>query len=213
MKPNSISLDPRVIGGKASYQILIGSIVPRPIALVSTQSPEGLGNLAPFSFFNGVASNPPAVMISVARNSDGSKKDTLKNIESNGEFVVNSVGEWMIEAVNQCSAQYPYGIDELSQVGLTALSSERIKPVRVAESLIHFECRALHHYEVGDGSEGSATIVIGEVLLFHVSSSVYREGKILLEPLHAISRLAGKSYGKISEVFDLPRPKLIKPSP
>ncbi len=213
MKPNSISLDPRVIGGKASYQILIGSIVPRPIALVSTQSPEGLGNLAPFSFFNGVASNPPAVMISVARNSDGSKKDTLKNIEANGEFVVNSVGEWMIDAVNQCSAQYPYGVDELSQVGLTALSSERIKPVRVAESLIHFECRALHHYEVGDGSEGSATIVIGEVLLFHVSSSVYREGKILLEPLHAISRLAGKSYGKISEVFDLPRPKLIKPSP
>jgi len=205
---NLITLDPKVIGTKASYQLIIGSIVPRPIAFVSTQSPEGTGNIAPFSFFNGVSSNPPAVVISVARNSDGSKKDTLVNIEKNGEFVVNSVGEWMIDAVNQCSAQYPYGVDELQQVGLSPLPSERVKPTRVAESLIHFECRALHLYEVGDGSEGSSTVVIGEILLFHFDSTVYREGKILLEPLRAVSRLAGKSYGKISGVFDLPRPQL-----
>jgi flavin reductase (DIM6/NTAB) family NADH-FMN oxidoreductase RutF len=174
-----------------------------------------MGNLAPFSFFNGVSSNPPAVMISAARNSNGTKKDTLINIESTQEFVVNSVGDWMIEAVNQCSAQYPYGVNEMSQVGLTAVPSARVKPPRVAESLVHFECRVLHTYEIGDGSEGSSTVILGEVLLFHVDSTVYQEGKILLEPLHAVSRLAGKSYGKISEVFDLPRPQLvpaIKPS-
>ncbi len=211
-KKTSITLDPKTIGNKAAYQLIIGSIVPRPIAFVSTQNAEGIGNLAPFSFFSGVSSHPPALMISVARNSDGSKKDTLRNIESTGELVVNSVGEWMIEAVNQCSAQYPFGVDEMGQVGLTPLRSERVKPFRVAESLIHLECRMMHIYEIGDGSEGSATVVIAEIILFHIDSTVYREGKILLEPLRAISRLAGKSYGKISGVFDLPRPKL-PPSP
>lgn len=208
-----LTLDPKIIGSKASYQLLIGSIVPRPIAFVSTCSSEGKGNAAPFSFFNGVSSRPPAVMFSVARNSDGSKKDTLKNIELTGEFVVNSVGDWMIEAVNQCSAQYPYGVDELSQVGLTPLPSVQVKPCRVAESLVHFECRLLHQVEVGDGREGSATVVIGEIVLFHVHSKAYRDGKILLDPLHAVSRLAGKSYGKISDVFDLPRPQLSQKEP
>ncbi len=205
--PSPLVLDPKIIGTKAAYQLLIGSIVPRPIAMVSTQSSQGIGNLAPFSFFNGVSSNPPAIMISVARNSDGSKKDTLKNIETTKEFVVNSVGEWLVDAVDQTSAPHPHGIDEMKMAGLTALPSQRVKPMRIAEAMIHFECRAIHLYEIGDGTPGSSTIVIGEILLFHVDPSVYREGKILLEPLHAISRLAGKSYGRISEVFDPPPPQ------
>jgi len=105
-----ITPDPPQIGSKQTYKLMIGAIVPRPIAFISTMSPEGIGNLAPFSFFNGVSSNPPAVMIAITRKKGGEKKDTLRNIESTHQFVVNSVNEWMVEPMNQCSAEYPYGL-------------------------------------------------------------------------------------------------------
>jgi flavin reductase (DIM6/NTAB) family NADH-FMN oxidoreductase RutF len=203
-----LSLDPVAIGSKATYKLMVGAIVPRPIAFVSTINSEGIGNLAPFSFFNGVSSHPPALMIAITRNSDGTKKDTLRNIESTREFVVNSVGEPIIDAVNQCSANYPFGVDEMVRVGLTPLPSHLVRPSRVAESLIHFECRLYQQLEIGDGTEGSSTLIIGQIVMIHVASKAYQDGKILFEPLQAISRLGGLNYGKTSEAFSLPRPKL-----
>ncbi len=202
-----ISLDPQQIGTTSTYKLLIGAIVPRPIAFVSTVSPEGKGNLAPFSFFNGVSSNPPAVMIAITRKKNGEKKDTLLNIEATRQFVVNIVSEGIVEPMNQCSAEYPYGVDEMLKVGLTPLPSEKVKPARVKESAIHFECELYNTLEVGDGSEGSSTIVIGKILQVHVRAEVYQDGKILIDELKPISRLGGPSYGKTTDIFNLPRPK------
>jgi flavin reductase (DIM6/NTAB) family NADH-FMN oxidoreductase RutF len=203
-----LTFDPTKIGQKATYKLLIGSIVPRPIAFISTISSEGLGNLAPFSFFNGVSSNPPAVMIAITRKSNGEKKDTLRNIESTREFVINTVSDWIVGPMNHCSADYPYGVDEMEKVGLTPVASQKVRPPRVQESPIQFECELYNTMEVGDGSEGSSTIVVGKIVCVHVSERVYDNGKIKIEELQPISRLGGLSYGRVSGVFEIPRPKV-----
>lgn len=201
-----ITLDPHTLGQRATYKFLIGAIVPRPIAFISTLSPEGVGNLAPFSFFNGVSSNPPAIMVAITRKKNGEKKDTLRNIEATGEFVINSVSQWMVGPMNQCSAEYPYGVDEMKKVGLTPLASVSVKPPRVREASIQMECRLYKTLEVGDGSEGSSTIVVGTLAVVHVDSRAYVDGKILIESLEPVARLGGTSYGRTSGIYDLPRP-------
>jgi flavin reductase (DIM6/NTAB) family NADH-FMN oxidoreductase RutF len=201
-----LTLDPLELGQKGIYKFLIGAIVPRPIAFISTCNSEGIGNLAPFSFFNGVSSNPPAIMVAITRKKGGAKKDTLRNIETNGEFVVNSVNQWIVEAMNQCSAEYPYGVDEMHKVGLTPIPSHLIKPARVLESAIQMECKLYKTMEIGDGSEGSSTIIVGTIEKVHIDSAIYKDGKIQIEKLQPISRLAGASYGKTCEIFELPRP-------
>lgn len=203
-----VAIDPGQVPSTSMYKLLIGAVVPRPIAFVSTVDSNGVVNLAPFSFFNGVSSNPPAVMIAITRRNDGSKKDTLLNIEANGQFVVNTVSEWMAEPMNHCSGDFPYGVSELEKAGLTAIPSERVRPPRVSQSPIQFECELYGTMEVGDGSMGSSTIVVGRILLAHVHSSVYRDGRIDLDALKPLARLAGAAYGRTSGVFDLPRPKI-----
>ncbi len=200
-----VTLDPKQMEAKTIYKFMIGAIVPRPIAFISTLSPQRIGNLAPFSFFNGVSSNPPAVMIAITRKSNGDKKDTLLNIESTSEFVVNNVSEPIAKKMNQCSAEYPYGVDEMQKVGLTPLPSSLVRPSRVKESSVHLECKLYDTLEVGDGSEGSSTIVVGTIQMIHIDENVYQNGRILLEKLNPLCRLAGGSYGLVSEVFDLPR--------
>jgi len=203
-----VSLDPATIGASATYKLLIGGIVPRPIAFISTISPEGKGNLAPFSFFNGVASNPPSLMVAITRKPDGEKKDTLRNIEATGQFVVNTVADWMAEPMNQCSGEYPYGVNEMEIVGLTPIPSELVRPPRVKESPVHFECELYRLVEVGDGSVGSSVVVIGKIIRVHVHAPAYEAGRIKLTEIRPLSRLAGASYGLTSGVFDLPRPKV-----
>lgn len=203
-----LAINPAQISSTDIYKLLIGAVVPRPIAFVSTMNESGVGNLAPFSFFNGVSSNPPALMISIARQKNGSKKDTLLNIESTRQFVVNTVSEWLAEPMNQCSAAYPYGVDEMTKVGLTPIPSVCIKPMRVKEAAIQMECELYGSLEVGDGSEGSSTIVVGKILMIHVAKEIYRDGKILIEPLKPLARLAGASYGITGEIFDIPRPHI-----
>jgi flavin reductase (DIM6/NTAB) family NADH-FMN oxidoreductase RutF len=202
-----VSCDISQITAQDAYKLLIGSVVPRPIAFISTIGPDGIGNLAPFSFFNGVSSKPLCIMVSITRRADGSKKDSLLNIEANGEFVVNTVAEWMIEPVNHCAAEYPYGTDEMEKVGLTPLLSEKVKPKRVKESPIHLECRVHKLIEIGEGAGGS-TIVIGEVLIAHVHEKAYENGRINMDEIRPISRLAGDMYGLPPETFELKRPKL-----
>ncbi len=229
MKPfvevNSFTaVDPLSVPSSEIYRLMIGAIVPRPIAFVSSCSAAGIGNLAPFSFFNGVASNPPTLMVSITRKSDGSKKDTLRNIEATRQFVVNVVDEGMVEPMNQCSAEYPYGVDEMEKVGLLGVPSTRVKPLRVERSPVQFECELYNTMEVGDGSAGSATIVVGRIVWVHVRSDLLEQTashgqRIRIgaadspddksgASLKPLARLGGVSYGKLGEVFDLPRPKV-----
>lgn len=201
-------IDPSVLPAKEIYKLLIGAIVPRPIAFVSTVSASGVGNLAPFSFFNGISSNPPCLMISVSRKDDGSKKDTLRNIEETGQFVVNSANEWLIEPLVHCAGAYPYGVDEMSIVGLTPMPSVRVRPPRVRESAVQFECETYKTVEIGDGSPGSTTVIFGRILLAHAHSTVYKNGRIDFSAYRTIGRLGGFGYGRVLETFDIPIPKV-----
>lgn len=201
-----VELDPASMPVREVYKLLIGGIVPRPIAFVSTLSPSGVGNLAPFSFFNGVSSNPPCVVVSVARKEDGSKKDTLRNIEERKQFVVNSANEWLIEPLVHCAGAYPYGVDEMSLVGLTPEASTRVAPPRVKESALQLECELYDTLEIGDGSAGSTTLVVGKIVLAHIHSAIYKNGRIDMGGYKPIGRLGGASYGRIADIFDLPIP-------
>jgi len=202
----SISLDPKVLGTADSYKILIGSIVPRPIAWVSTVDSHGRTNLAPFSFFNGVSSNPPALMISIARKPDGSKKDTLNNVEKTGEFVVNIPSLPLAEKLNLTSKALPPDESEFDLAELTEVPSQKVKPPRVGETLIQMECTLLSTTEVGSGAAGSSTVIIGEVVQFHLDPSVYENGKINLSALQPFGRLAGADYCELGRVFRFERP-------
>jgi len=203
-----ISIDPKVIEPAAAYRILIGSIVPRPIAFVSTLNESGTVNVAPFSFFNGVSSRPMAVMFSIGFKPNGTKKDTLINIERSKEFVVNTVGEWMAEPMNFCSVDLPYGESELERAGLTAISSDIVSPPRVKEAPVHFECRLLSITQVGKAEAGASTVVIGEVVKCHIHSRAWNNGKVQLNEIKPVARLGGLSYSTVESYFDLERGRL-----
>jgi flavin reductase (DIM6/NTAB) family NADH-FMN oxidoreductase RutF len=207
-------IDPKGNDPKNIYKLLIGSIVPRPIAFVSTQSPEGAANLAPFSFFNGVSGNPPAVVFApLVRASDSRTKDTLRNIAATKEFVVNIVTEAIAEKMNLTSAEFPPEVNEFAESGLTPVPSQKVKPQRVKESPINMECKLLQMVPVGTGPLGG-TVVIGEVVLFHVADELFDNFRIDLRKLAPIGRLAGSSYCRVTDIFDLVRPKTgeIKPN-
>ena len=202
-----ITIDAERADLDSMYKLLIGAIVPRPIAFVSTISPEGRGNLAPFSFFNVVCVEPPCLMISVSPKGDGTPKDTLRNIEATREFVVNTVSEWIVAPMNQCGADYPYGVDEMEKVGLTPLASQKVGPMRVKESPVQMECVLERVVPLGEGGPGSGTLVIGRIVQMHVDARAYNDGKIALEAILPVARLAGADYSFTRDIFDLPRPQ------
>ena len=211
MPENKISINTKEISFQDRYKLLIGSIVPRPIGFISTVSPNGIYNLAPFSFFNGVCSEPMAVLFCpVVRASDGQEKDTLKNIKTTKEFVANIVSEEFAEKMNQCSAEYPYGVDEFKESGLTPVKSTVVKPPLVKEAKINMECKLLHLVEVGNKA-GGGTVVIGEVVYFHVGEEIYKDGKIILNKLKPVARLGGTDYARVTDIFSLPRPTVKVP--
>lgn len=204
------SYDFAAIPGALRYKLMIGAIVPRPIAFVSSISSAGVGNLAPFSFFNGVSSEPPCLVFSVTRKPGGDKKDTLRNIEQTRGFVVNTVSEWMVEPMNQTAADYPYGIDEMTKVGLTPLASERVRAPRVAEAAIQMECELEQTVEIGGTGPGSSTLVVGRIVMTHVREDILLPGdRIDIQALKPVARLAGASYALIGKVFDLERPQIL----
>ncbi|MEZ6124011.1 MAG: flavin reductase family protein [Planctomycetaceae bacterium] len=189
------------------YQHLIHCIVPRPIAWVSTVSESGITNVAPFSFFSGVGSRPPSLLFCPANNADGGPKDTLRNIESTGEFVVNIVPEFLAEPMNRSAAVLPPDESEFDVCGLTSLSGTRVRAPRVAESPVQFECEVLQILKIGDGP-GGANIVIGRILYVHVSDAVLgADGVADPDLLNAIGRMGGKDYCRTGDRFSLPRPE------
>jgi flavin reductase (DIM6/NTAB) family NADH-FMN oxidoreductase RutF len=192
--------------GNDLYRTMIQLITPRPIAWVSTLSDSGVSNLAPFSYFNAVGSNPPTLMFCPANRPDGGKKDTLANIEQNGEFVVNIVTGDVVEAMNQSSANYESDVSEFEACGLTPVASTNIRPQRVAEAKAQFECKLHSVLNLGTGA-GGANLVLGRIVAIHVADEVLDEdGKIQPGLLDTIGRMGGLSYTKTTERFHLDRP-------
>ncbi|HEY8506574.1 MAG TPA: flavin reductase family protein [Gemmataceae bacterium] len=188
------------------YHALVGIVTPRPIAWVTSLDAEGRVNLAPFSFFNAFGSNPPVVVFSPTRRRDGSRKDTLLNVEATGEFVLNAAVAPLAEKVNLSSKELPHGESEVELTGLTTVPSLRVKPPRVAESPVHMECKVRQILPVGEGPL-AANLVVGEVLLIHISDSVLGEnGRVDPRKLRTIARLGGDWYCHTSDLFEMPRP-------
>ena len=204
-------IDPGTMGWGDVYKYLIGAVLPRPIAFVSTVDEEGRTNLAPFSFFTVVAANPPTICFStMRRGSDGAKKDTLRNIEATKEFVVNIVSESFVEQMNKTAAELPHGESEFDFSGLTPVASTKVKAPRVQESHVHLECRLTQIVEVGGDEAGAASLILGEVIALHVDESVHRgDGKVGIDTaaLQPLGRLAGNDYVRVTDTFELIRKK------
>ena len=193
-----------------THKLMIGSIVPRPIALVSTTSNNGINNLAPFSYFNGVCSKPPTIMFAPARRGwDGKEKDTLINIRNTKEFSINIVSEDIGEKMVKCSTDYKKEVDEYLKSGLSPIPSKKIKPPIVSESKISLECTLNQIVQIGKDDAGSGFIVIGTIVLFHIDDEVYDNGRIILDKLRPLGRVAGNSYVRSTNTFDIIR--TIKP--
>tara|TARA_B100000575_G_scaffold247732_1_gene213320 strand:- start:578 stop:1201 length:624 start_codon:yes stop_codon:yes gene_type:complete len=193
-----------------THKLMIGSIVPRPIALVSTTSNNGINNLAPFSYFNGVCSKPPTIMFAPARRGwDGKEKDTLINIRNTNEFSINIVSEDIGEKMVECSTDYEKEVDEYFKSGLSPVPSKKINPPIVSESKISLECILNQIVKIGKNNAGSGFIVIGTIVLFHIDDEVYDNGRIILEKLQPLGRVAGNGYIRSNKPFDIVR--TIKP--
>jgi len=200
-----MQFDPNDLDYISVYKLLTGSIIPRPIGWISTIDKNGINNLAPFSYFNAVGEDPPHVMFSTVRGNN-TNKDTLNNILENKQFVVNMVTENLVEQMNLTSQAVASEIDEFVLAGLTPIPSLKIKPMRVKESLITFECEMVHHYFLEDHKQGGACIVIGRILLMHFDDSVLLDNfKINMESYKPVARLAGSNYSKIGEIFSIKR--------
>jgi len=204
------TLKPAEQNPQENYKLLVGSVVPRPIAFVSSMDAKGVRNLAPFSFFTVVSANPPVVcfcpMVRGANSPNlQSSKDTLRNIIATREFVVNIVSEEFATQMNACSAELPPEVDEFEISGLTPLASEVVRPPRVAESHVQMECRLEQVVHISAEPLGGS-LVLGEVLRFHVRESLLKDYRIDPDKLHAIGRMAGSTYSRTTDRFELERP-------
>jgi flavin reductase (DIM6/NTAB) family NADH-FMN oxidoreductase RutF len=200
-----VIVDPAVTPWRDVYKVMIGSIVPRPIAFVSTISREGVTNVAPFSFFNAICPEPPTIAFSTSFREP--RKDTYVNVKATGEFVVNIVSEEIAEKMNIASGEYPYGIDEFALSGLTAVPSDLIRPPRVAESHVSMECKLAQVIDVST-KPGGGSLIIGEVVRFHVDDSIVDNFRIDPDKLRAIGRMGGNEYSRTRDRFEMIRPKV-----
>ncbi|MBN3962131.1 flavin reductase family protein [Nostoc sp. NMS8] len=198
-------IDPSQNDPRNTYQLLVGSVVPRPIAWVSTIASDGTPNVAPFSFFMGVTANPPTLAISTGLR-HGVKKDTLLNVEQSGELVVNIVVEELGEQMNATSGDFPPDVDEFQVAGLTPAPSKLVRPPRVAESPINIECVLKQVVYVGN--EGSQSgLIIAEAVLWHVRDDLLTpQNTIDAAKLHAIGRLSGNWYTRTQDLYEITRP-------
>ncbi len=190
------------------YKILISTVMPRPIAWVSSISKEGVDNLAPFSFFTVASVKPPMLCFAPALKSvDGkpTEKDTLRNIRETGEFVVNIVSRNLVEKMNQTSFEYAPNESEFDAVGLTRAPSSLVKPKRVAESLVNYECKLFQIIDFGKDVQ-SGSLIVGEIVMVHLDERIFKNGKVDMAELHPVGRLGGLWYCGISDRFELKRP-------
>ena len=188
------------------YHLLTGIVTPRPIAWVTTVSPAGVVNLAPFSFFNAFSANPPVVVFSPTLRRDGSKKDTLLNLERVPEFVVNAATADLAAAVNATSAELAPDDSEVSHAGLDTVPSVHVRPPRVAASPAALECRVRQIVPLGDGPI-AGNLVIGDVLAIHVADAVLdAAGRVDPRALRTVARLGADFWCHTSDLFEQKRP-------
>jgi flavin reductase (DIM6/NTAB) family NADH-FMN oxidoreductase RutF len=200
-----LSIDPASLSERDNYKFLIGSIIPRPIAFVTTLSKDGVLNGAPFSYFNIVSSNPPMISLSIQRSS-GRQKDTARNIIESKQFVVHIVDEHNVEKINKTAANLPPDQSEIELANLTPVESMKISVPGVKEAKIRMECLVEHSLELGGLDTPNCDLIIGKVVQFHIESDIYDNGRIDPRGIAAVSRLAGNNYAKIGEIFEMERP-------
>ena len=194
------TLEPRVF-----HQLLIGSVVPRPIAFVSSIGAQGALNVAPFSYFNLISTRPPLVGIAVGKRG-GSPKDTAKKVRESGDFVVNVVDESLLAKAVQASGEWPEDVDEFALTGLTPVASEKVRAPRVQESPVSFECtlERIVEFEHTD-------LIIGEIVCVHVRDDLWVDNRIDAHELRAVGRLGGDGFALTREIVNIPRPKVPRP--
>ncbi|HXJ78456.1 MAG TPA: flavin reductase family protein [Candidatus Methylomirabilis sp.] len=204
-----MQFDTQVLAPDAMYKLMIGCVVPRPIAWVSTVDAEGVANLAPFSYFMAITHNPPTVAFSSSPRAEHTgmpgKKDTLRNVEATREFVVNLVDDSLAEQMNVTSGDYPSEVDEFAQAGLTAAPSVRVKAPRVAAAPINMECQVVQIIPIGNLP---SHLVIGRIVHLHLRDDVYDAAgeRIDMHRLRPVGRLAGNLYTHVHEIFEMKRP-------
>lgn len=206
-----MNIPPEEIALRDRYKLLIGAIVPRPIAVVSTLAPSGETNLAPFSFFCGVGSNPMTLAFCPGNKPDGTDKDTLRNSlgrdeGGTGEFVVNVATESWAHQMAAAGEPLDYGESEFDLTGLTPVASLVVAPPRVAESPIAFECRTLQVIRTNPGVADGGNLVLGEVVFIHVDDELLDDAwHVDADRLRAIGRMGGADYCRTRDRFSLPR--------
>lgn len=199
-------INPNQLSDIQNYKLLSGSVIPRPIAFVTSEDEKGNLNGAPFSFFNVVNNKPPMIAIAAQR-SNGKRKDTAINIEKTKEFVVHITDEFNIEDINETSAPLKYEDNELERTSLTLISSSIIQTPAVKEANIRFECKLDQMIQLGTKNDG-ADLIIGEVVMYHINEDVYFEdSKIDSNQLKPVARLAGNNYSKLGDTFTIKRPE------
>ncbi|EPZ43325.1 flavin reductase family protein [Alicyclobacillus acidoterrestris] len=200
-----LALHPDELSPRDNYKFLIGSIIPRPVAFVTTKSAAGTLNAAPFSYFNIVSSAPPMISVSVQR-VNGKQKDTARNAISANAFVVHICDADNVDYVNQTAASLGPEESEVERVGLTPVDSRVIDVPGVQEAKIRMECILEHALPLG-GSAPTCDLLIGRVVQYHIQPDLYEDGRIDALRLNPVARLAGNDYVKLGEIFAMDRPK------
>ncbi|TCI66848.1 flavin reductase family protein [Exiguobacterium sp. SH0S7] len=200
-----LSIDPTALTERDTYKFLIGSIVPRPIAFVTTRNGDVV-NAAPFSYFNIIASNPPLVSVSIQRK-DGVMKDTARNAVATEELVIHIVDETNVALVNETAASLGPEESELDRTTFTLEPSDVIETPGVKEAKIRMECKLHHHVPIEHDGKVTADVLIARVVRFHVDPELYQAGRVDAAQLAPVSRLAGDFYAKLGEQFEIERPK------
>lgn len=203
-----LSIDPKTADSREFYGLLVGAVGPRPISFASTMDADGNPNLSPFSYFNVFGANPPILIFSPARRSrDNSIKDTLQNVKATREVVINIVNYAMVQQVSLSSTEYDRGVDEFGKSGLTTLDSDLVKPFRVKEAPVQFECRVNDIIALGDAG-GAGNLVICEVLKVHVDENILdAQGVIDPHKIDQVARMGGNWYTRAKKgLFEVPKP-------
>ena len=198
-------LDPKNLTQRENYKLLIGSIIPRPVAVVSTQSADGIVNIAPFSFFNIVSSEPVILSLAIQRK-EGELKDTARNLLATKEAVVHILDQTNVQEANKTAALLPADQSELTVSGFTTTTSKTIVVPGLKEANVRLETTLHQHVPIKKDQQTTADLLLLEVVGYQIAEDVYQDGKIDPRALQAVSRLAGNSYATIGEIFDIKRP-------
>ncbi len=198
-------IEPDELDPLGAYKLAMSVIVPRPIAWTGTRSVSGIDNLAPFSYFMGVSTQPPSVAISVARGKGGALKDSARNILQTGVFTISIVPRALADAMNHTSAPWSPEVSEFEACGLTPVMGERVQAPFPAEAQVTMECRLVHHHDMN-----TTHLLVGEVLLYHLSDEVAysdERGHVVadIEAMQAFGRIGGQDYTPVTQRFALPR--------